>query len=121
MPKKILVVDDEPDILRIVTFRLEKTGYEVITAINGQEALDLIEKDKPDLILLDLRLPIIDGYEVCRHLKGDKELKKIPVILLTASAVRDVEKKAKELNAEAYITKPFEPTELLKKIKKFLK
>lgn len=122
MAKKILVVDDEPDLLKVVTFRLRKTGYEVITATNGQNGLDLIKKEKPDLVLLDLRLPILDGDEVCRRLKADDKLKSIPVILITAtSSVSKIAEKTKELGADDYMMKPFDPEELLKKVKKFIK
>ena len=120
MAKKILVVDDEPDILKLETFRLKKSGYEVATATDGREAFDLIQKEKPDLILLDLRLPIMDGYEVCKRLKADQELKHIPVILLTASTVGKIAGTAKELKADDYLTKPFHLQELLAKVKKFL-
>ena len=120
MAKKILVVDDEPDILKVVVFRLEKAGYEVFSAVNGQEALDSIDKIHPDLIVLDLIVPIIDGYEICRRIKADENLKKIPVILLTASITGGLPEKAKMLKAEDYLAKPFEPEVLLQKIKKFI-
>ena len=120
MAKKILVVDDEPDILKVVTFRLKKAGYDIKTAEDGQKALEEIKKEKPDLIFLDLRLPIIDGYEVCRRLKSDEALKKIPVIFLTASTAPTVASKAEEFKADDFLIKPFEPEELLKKVKKFI-
>lgn len=120
MPKKILVVEDEVDILKLVIFRLEKFDYEVFAAADGQEALDLIAKNPPDLILLDLILPVLDGYEVCKYLKSDSALKKIPVILLTASATSNMLDKLKETKADDYLVKPFEPQDLLSKIKKFL-
>ncbi len=121
MAKKILAVDDEPDILKVVTFRLRKAGYEIITAEDGQKALDLIKAQKPGLVLLDLRLPIIDGSEVCKQVKADDELKSIPIILLTAtSSMNKIADKAKELKADDYLTKPFDPEELLKKVKKFI-
>ena len=121
MAKKILVVDDEPDLLKVVTFRLQKAGYETITAEDGQKALDLIQAQKPDLILHDLRLPIIDGNKVCERVKSDDKLKNIPVILITATSVPSkIVNKTKELNADDYLIKPFDPEELLKKIKKFI-
>ena len=119
MPKKILVVDDESDILSVVKFRLKKEGYEIIEARDGQAALDLVKKEKPDLILLDLRLPVIDGYEVCRRLKSNETLKAIPVIFMTASSAGKVVEKSKEFQADDYIIKPFEPEVLLEKVKKF--
>lgn len=118
MAKRILFVDDEPDLVKVTTFRLKKAGYEVIAAINGEEALAVAGKDNPDVILLDLRLPLISGYEVCRRIKSDEKLKHIPVILFTAST-QDIVAKAKELGAEDYLLKPFEPEALLEKIKKW--
>ncbi len=121
MAKRILVVDDEPDILQVTSFRLKKAGYEVLTAIDGREAMDLIKKEPLDLILLDLVLPQVTGYEVCKWVKADDKLKEIPVILFTASAVHDVTEKASQTGAQDYIVKPFEPEELLAKVKKFIK
>ena len=120
MAKKILVVDDEPDILKMVTFRLKKEGYEFITAVDGQEALDLINRQRPDLVLLDLRLPVVDGYEVCKRLKTNEDLRQIPVILVTASSAAEIAEKTKDFQADDYLIKPFEPEELLDKIKKFI-
>lgn len=119
MPKKILVVDDEPDILKVVCYRLRKEHYEVIEAVDGQEALDILKIQTPDLILLDLYLPKIDGYEVCRRVKADEKLKKIPVILLTATAA-DGKEKIEELGAEDCVIKPFQAEALLEKIKKLI-
>ena len=120
MAKKILVVDDELDILKVVTFRVKKLGHEVVTATNGQEALDLAHKERPDLILLDIRLPVMDGYEVCRRIKIDEELKHIPIVFLTASSAAKIADKTKEFKADDYLIKPFDPEELLKKIQKFI-
>ncbi len=117
--KKILVVDDEPDIIKVVTYRL-KADYEVFVAVNGEEVLDLTRKIKPDLIFLDLRLPLMSGYEVCTVLKNDPELKSIPVVFLTASATTDVREKARHFKADGCLVKPFEPEELLETVKKFL-
>jgi CheY-like chemotaxis protein len=94
-------------------------GYEILTAVDGQKALDLIKKEPPDLIFLDLRLPLISGYEVCKQIKADERMKSIPVILFTASSDR-ISEKARETGADDYMTKPFEPEDLLEKIKKFL-
>ena len=118
MAKRILVVEDEEDILRLVTFRLRKLGYEILTATDGQKALALIREERPDLILLDLRLPIIDGYEICKRVKADEELKHIPVILLTAAAVM-IDEKAKEAGADDYIIKPFDSQDLVRKMQKY--
>lgn len=120
MTKKILVVDDEPDILKVVTFRVKKLEYEVVTATNGQEALDLIQKEEPDLILLDIELPVMNGYEVCQRVKTNEKLKHIPIIFLTASIASKIAEKVKEFNADDYLIKPFDSEELLKKIKNFI-
>ena len=118
--KKILIVDDEPDILKVVTFRVKKLEYEVVTATNGQEALDLIQKEEPDLILLDIELPVMNGYEVCQRVKTNEKLKHIPIIFLTASSASKIAEKVKEFNADDYLIKPFDSKELLKKIKNFI-
>lgn len=118
--KKILVVDDEPDILKVVSFRLKKAGYEILTAKDGKAALDLIAVNKPDLILLDLRMPVVSGEEVCATLKTSAELKTIPIILLTASSGGKITDKAKELKADDCMVKPFEAEVLLEKVQKLI-
>lgn len=82
--KKILIVDDEPDTLMLTSMRLKKFGYETLTAANGYDAIKIIEKEKPDLLLLDLVMPITYGTELCRHIKNNEQLKHIPIILFTA-------------------------------------
>lgn len=120
MPK-ILVVDDEPDILKIVNFRLKKAGYEVAAATNGEDALDILREGKFDLILLDLVMPVMDGYEFYRIIKGDDGLKGIPVIVLSASAQKStIEDTCKELKVEGYLLKPFDAEELLCTVRKIL-
>lgn len=119
MQKKILVVDDEPDILKVVVFRLKKKGYEIRSATNGQEALDALKEQKPDLVILDLRLPIIDGIEVGKRIKADDTLSHIPVILLSASS-DTIQKSAQECRADDYLTKPFDVEELLIRIARLL-
>ena len=114
--KKILIVDDEPDVLALMCIRLEKYGYEIITAINGKDAFDRIVKDKPDLVLLDLIIPIIYGTEVCRRVKNDEDLKHIPIILYTAHGEVMTAEKAKSFGADGYIAKPFEAEDLIAKI-----
>ena len=121
MAKKILVVDDEPDMLKIVTFRLKKLGHEILTAVDGQEALDMIKDKRPDLVLLDLLLPIIDGYQVCKQVKNDETLKHIPIIFFTASGASNVAEKAKEMGADDFLVKPFDTEHLLQKVKSFIK
>jgi len=118
--KKILLAEDEPIILKFVSFRLEGLGYEIYKASDGAEALKLIKKHRPDLILLDVLMPGMDGYEVCRRVRMDKKLKHIPVILFTASDPTIVTAKVKEVGADDYIIKPFEPDSLLEKIQKYI-
>lgn len=120
MAKKILVVDDEADLLEMIKLRLEANNYAVISAYDGQEGLDKAKKEKPDLIILDLMLPKIDGYKVCRLLKFDEKYKRIPIILFTARAQEADKKLGEEVGGDAYITKPFEPQVLLAKIEELL-
>jgi len=117
---KILLVDDEKDLSEIVKFRLESQGYDVICAYDGQEALDKARDEKPDLIIMDLMLPKLDGYKVCRMLKFDKKYNKIPVIIFTARSQESDKEAGKDVGADAYITKPFEPEALIAEIKKLL-
>ena len=118
--KKILIVDDEKDLVETIIFQLEGSGYEAIAAYDGQEGLDKARKDKPDLIILDLMLPKLDGYKVCRMLKFDEKYKDIPIIMFTARAQEQDKKLGLEVGANAYITKPFELEVLLAKIKELL-
>ena len=120
MAKKILIVDDEPDILRAAKIRLISFGYEVITAGDGRSAIDLIQKEAPDLILLDLRLPQMSGDEICAQLKYDEKFKHIPIIIFTASSDANTSKNIKRCGADGYLIKPFAPEELLQTIKKFI-
>lgn len=121
MAKKILVVDDEAQLVDMVKMRLEANSYEVIVAYDGQEALEKTKKEKPDLIILDLMLPKMDGYKVCGLLKADTRYNKIPIIMFTARAQESDLKMGEEVGADAYITKPFEVEVLLEKIRELLK
>jgi DNA-binding response OmpR family regulator len=120
LPKEILIVDDEPSIVIPIQFLMEQQGYSVLVAENGEDALDVIYKYKPDLILLDIMLPRIDGYEVCEIVRLNPEYRDIKVIFLTAKG-REVEiAKGLALGADAYIVKPFSNTELVAKVKELL-
>ena len=120
MPKEILIVDDEPSIVIPIQFLMEQQGYSVLVAENGEDALDAIYKYKPDLILLDIMLPRIDGYEVCEIVRLNPEYRDIKIIFLTAKG-REVEiAQGLALGANAYITKPFSNTELVAKVKELL-
>lgn len=121
MPKKILVTEDSPTVLAIAKETLESAGYAVVTAVDGQDAMDKTKKERPDLIVLDLMLPKIDGYKVCAMLKFNKDYQHIPVIILTARAGEADKKMGNDVKADAYIIKPFEPQALLAKIGDLLK
>ncbi|PIP68665.1 MAG: two-component system response regulator [Candidatus Omnitrophica bacterium CG_4_9_14_0_2_um_filter_42_8] len=118
--KRILVVDDEEDILNILRFRLEANNYEVLVASDGQEGLNKARSEKPDLMILDLMLPKLDGYKVCRMLKFDEAYKSMPIIIFTARAQKKDEELSMEMGADAYISKPFEPEILLSRMKELL-
>ena len=118
--RKILVVDDEKQLVDLIKVRLETNDFEVLTAYDGQEGLARAKKENPDLIILDLMLPKMDGYKVCRMLKFDEKYRKIPIILFTAKAQEEDVKLGEEVGADAYVTKPFESQVLLDKIKELL-
>lgn len=118
--KRILVVDDEVDLVETVRFSLDLEGYDVLVAFNGEEALNLARKENPDLILLDLMLPKLDGYKVCRLLKFDERHKHIPILMLTAKTQEKDKTTGLETGANEYITKPFDMDELMKKVKNYL-
>ena len=120
MTKKILLIEDELDLAEVTKMRLVKSGYEVISALSGEEAFTLMQKNIPDLILLDLLLPGMQGREVCKKLKSDDRSKHIPVIIFTASS-SDISKVAREIGADSYIMKPFEPRNLADIVEKYIK
>lgn len=118
---RVLVVDDEADLIRILQFGLEAIGYQVETASDGQEALKKAREIKPDIILLDLMLPKLDGYKVCRLLKFDERYKNIPIIILSARTQEGDQLLAMEMGANRFITKPYDFTEVLSHIEALLK
>jgi DNA-binding response OmpR family regulator len=120
-PKKILIVDDEVDLVETVRFPLEIEGFDTLVSYNGEDALNQARKEKPDLIILDLMLPKLDGYKVCRLLKFDERYKHIPILMLTAKTQEKDKILGKETGADEYITKPFEMDYLLEKVKAYLK
>lgn len=119
MPKKILFIDDQPDVVEVVSLRLKKLGYETIIAVSGEEGLDCVRQKCPDIIFVDLIMPGVSGEEVLVRLKNDDAFKKIPAILFTSSTER-IEETAKKLQADDYLAKPFEPAQLIEKITKFI-
>jgi len=118
--KKILVVDDEVDLVETVRFPLEMEGFDVLVSYNGEDALNQARKVSPDLIILDLMLPKLDGYKVCRLLKFDERYKHIPILMLTAKTQEKDKTLGMETGANEYITKPFEMDYLMEKVKAYL-
>lgn len=113
----VFIVDDEPNILELVKFNLEREGYRVTTAENGREALDRINASPPDLVILDIMLPGMDGLEVCRNMQNEERTRGIPIIMLTARAEEMDKVLGLELGADDYLTKPFSPRELVARVK----
>ena len=121
MSKRILVVEDQPDNRQILRDLLENAGYEMIEAENGEEALTAAAAHKPDLILMDIQLPVMDGYEATRRIKGDPATKHIPIIAVTSYAtLSGDEEKTRAAGCDGYIAKPFSPRELLGKVRELL-
>ena len=118
--KRILLVDDEPDLVQLVSLRLQAAGYEVQTAYDGQQAIEQVKKNRPDLMILDLMLPKIDGYKVCRLLKFDERTQNLPILIFTARAQAEDVTLATECGADAYLTKPFDASTLLSKLGELL-
>ena len=117
---RILVVDDEIYIVHILDFSLGMEGYEVITALDGEQALEKLKTEKPDLIVLDIMMPKLDGYEVCKAIKSSPETRHIPVILLSAKGRNVDQKMGFDVGADDYITKPFSPRKLVERINQLL-
>jgi len=117
---KILVVDDEVYILHILDFSLGAEGFDVITATDGEEALAKAQREKPDLIVMDVMMPRLDGYETCRRLKNDPGTRDIPVLLLTARGREEDRQQGMDSGADDYITKPFSPNKLISRVSDIL-
>jgi len=120
MAKKILIVEDYPHIVDVLRIRLEAAGYQVLSAVDGQEGLNLARRETPDLIILDVMLPKINGYKVCRFLKFDAKYKNIPIFLLTARGKPEDIETGKATGADEYIVKPYDPQALLALIRRYL-
>jgi two-component system alkaline phosphatase synthesis response regulator PhoP len=118
--RKILVVDDEKELVKLVTFNLSIAGYNVLSAKNGIEALEISEQENPDLIILDIMLPRIDGWEVCRRLRQNPHTANIPIIMLSALSEVDDKLRGFDLGIDDYVTKPFSPRELVVRVKRVL-
>jgi two-component system, cell cycle response regulator DivK len=120
MSKRILVVEDQADNRQILRDLLGSAGYDVIEAEDGQAGLALVKRQRPDLILMDIQLPLMDGYEAMRRIKTDPELQSIPIIAVTSYALSGDEDKARAAGCDGYVTKPFSPRQLLAKVKEYL-
>ena len=120
MVKKVLVCDDEPYIVESVSYVVRKAGFEVVVAEDGEEALEMGRKEKPDLIFLDIMMPKITGYEVCRQLKEDPSTRDTYIVMLTARGQEEDERKALEMGADEFMTKPFSPRKMRAKLLEIL-
>ncbi len=119
--QKILVVEDDKHISKLVKYNLEKAGFDCVASITGEEALEVLDRESVDLIILDIMLPKMDGFETCRHIKQDKKLSNIPIIMLTAKGEEVDKVVGFELGADDYVVKPFSPRELILRVKAILK
>ena len=120
MSKRILVIEDQEDNRQIVRDLMAASGYELIEATTGEEGLEAAARERPDLILMDIQLPGIDGYEVTRRIKADPKLRQIPIIAVTSYALSGDDKKAFAAGCDGYVTKPYSPRLLLAKIREYL-
>ena len=120
MSKCILVVEDQPDNRQILRDLLGSAGYELVEAENGVEALAAVAKRRPDLILMDIQLPILDGYETTRRMRSNSELRSVPIIAVTSYALAGDDAKALAAGCNGYVTKPYSPRQLLAKIREYL-
>lgn len=118
--KKILVVDDEPYVIRSLTFVLKKEGYDVSSAVNGEEAMAKVRESKPSLMFLDVMMPKKNGYEVCQEIKNDPGLSDIYIIMLTAKGQEADREKGLGLGANEFMTKPFSPAKVIEKVRELL-
>jgi two-component system cell cycle response regulator DivK len=120
MSKRILVVEDQEDNRQIIRDMLSATDYEIMEAESGEEALAAVAKQRPDLILMDIQLPGMDGYEATRRIKADPALRSIPIIAVTSYALSGEEQKARAAGCDEYVPKPYSPRQLLAKIRQYL-
>lgn len=121
MPKKILAVDDERHIVRLVQVNLERAGYEVVTAFDGKDALEKVASEQPDLVVLDVMMPYMDGFEVLQNLRKNPSTRDLPVIMLTAKAQDADVFRGWQSGVDCYLTKPFNPMELISFVKRIFK
>jgi DNA-binding response OmpR family regulator len=119
-PKRILVADDEPDVRELVVYRMKRSGYDVIEAKNGEEAFELAVANVPDLIVADVMMPRVDGYELTRLLRAEQTTQRIPIILLTAKTQEADVSQGFDAGADDYLKKPFNPDELVARVRAVL-
>lgn len=119
-PCTILVVDDEPYMIRLLQHHIERAGYRLVKATNGREALERIAEDQPDLIIMDVMMPEINGLEVLAELRNHEQTKNLPVIIMTANAQRFTREQAEAAGVSAFLTKPFSPTQLMTEVRRHL-
>ncbi|UCD14890.1 MAG: response regulator [Candidatus Omnitrophota bacterium] len=120
MSKKILFIEDEPDEIMMVRERFGTLGYEVVVAMDGEEGMEMFFKEKPDLVLIDVIIPKIDGFVVCRQIRQSPNGEKIPIVLITAAGMLDFEEKSKQAEADAYLRRPYESATLDEIVKNLL-
>jgi len=117
MTERILVVDDQEDLRCILRDLLTSSGYEILEAADGQVGVDKAKAEKPDLILMDIQMPVMDGYDATRQIKADPDLKPIPIVAVSSFAMKGDEEKARAAGCDHYITKPYSPMQLLKTVR----
>src|SRR5258705_5430412 len=120
MSKRILIIEDQEDNRAIMRDLLSSAGYELIEAVDGGEGVELAQRERPDLILMDIQLPVLDGYEATRRIRGYSELRSVPIIAVTSYALDGDEAKARAAGCNGYVTKPFSPRQLLAKVRQYL-
>ena len=120
MSKRILMVEDTEDNRQIIRDLIESVGYDLIEAGDGEEGVAMAAQHKPDLILMDIQLPVMDGYEACRRIKANPDLRHIPIIAVTSYALSGDEEKTRDAGCDSYVAKPFSPRQLLAKINELL-
>src|SRR5258708_16762237 len=120
MSKRILTVEDQEDNRMIMRDVLSAAGYELIEAVNGEEGVNRAQSERPDLILMDIQMPVLDGYEATRQIKADPNLKATPIIAVTSYALSGDQAKARAAGCDGYVSKPFSPRELLARVREYL-
>lgn len=120
MPKTIVIADDEPHVLRSLEFILKKQGYRVVTAVNGEDALEKVRENDPDLVFLDIQMPKMDGNSVLRHLRDDPKFQELYIVMITAKGQEADRLNSLESGANEYVTKPYSPRKLVERVKEIL-